>query len=342
MARSLEIARNTRPHPNPRVGAVVVDANGVIVGEGNHIGPGNPHAEVVALRAAGAAALGATIYVTLEPCSHFGRTPPCTEAIIASGVRRAIVAVEDPDERVAGSGIEALRKAGLDVEVGLMEQEARALDPGYFHHRRTGRPMVTLKAAATLDGQVAALDGSSQWITSEEAREDAHWLRAASDAVMVGAGTLRSDDPALDVRLGSYNGPQPVPVIVAGSQLLPPNAKVLARKPIVLSPHSIEGFDTIVVPKDGATDLRLGLEALGERGIVDLLVEGGPKLASALLSAGLVDRMVLYLGAKLAGGVGRPLFDGNFLTLSQSHQVRITRVTKVGADVKLEARLEDV
>ncbi|GBD85677.1 riboflavin biosynthesis protein RibD [bacterium BMS3Abin02] len=341
MARSLDIARGARPHPNPRVGAVVVDVNGESAGEGSHAGPGSPHAEVVALDSAGASARGGTIYVTLEPCTHVGRTPPCVDAIVAAGIRRVVVAVEDPDVRVAGGGIEALRTAGLDVEVGLMEHEAETLDPGYFHHRRTGRPMVTLKAAATLDGQVAALDGSSQWITDEIARMDAHRLRAGADAVMVGAGTLRVDDPRLDVRLEDYTGPQPVPILVAGARPIPPDARLLARDPIVLTPTALKGVDTIVAPGNGVVDLRLGLEALGRRGIVDVLVEGGPRLAASLLSEDLVDRMVLYLGARLAGGAGKTVFAGEFATLSQSRRVRITHISTVGTCVKIEATLED-
>lgn len=341
MARSLDIARDTYPHPNPRVGAVVVDAKGEPAGEGSHAGPGRPHAEVVALNSAGISARDGTIYVTLEPCVHVGRTPPCVGAIVAAGIRRVVVAAEDPDVRVAGKGMEALRAAGLEVEVGVMADEARALDPGYFHHRRTGRPMVTLKAAATLDGQVAALDGSSQWITDEVARKDAHRLRATADAVMVGAGTLRADDPRLDVRLPEYSGPQPVPVLVAGTRPIPVDARLVARDPIVLSPVAIEGLDTIVAPADGAVDLRLGLEGLGRRGIVDLLVEGGPRLAASLLSENLVDRIVLYLGARVAGGAGKTVFEGEFSTLSQSRRVRITHVGTVGVDVKIEAILED-
>jgi len=341
MARSLDIARGARPHPNPRVGAVVVDLDGESVGEGSHTGPGSPHAEVVALDRAGASARGGTMYVTLEPCTHVGRTPPCVDAIVAAGIRHVVVAVQDPDVRVAGGGIEALRTAGLDVEVGLMQQEARALDPGYFHHRRTGRPMVTLKAAVTLDGQVAALDGSSQWITDETARMDAHRLRAAADAVMVGAGTLRADDPRLDARLEDYAGPQPVPVLVAGTRPIPLGARLVARDPIVLTPMAIEGLDTIIAPGNGAVDLRGGLEALGSRGIVDVLVEGGPKLASSLLSENLVDRMVFYLGARVAGGAGKTVFAGRFANLSQSRRVHITHVSMVGPDVKIEATLED-
>jgi len=340
MARSLSLARGTHPHPNPRVGAVVVDREGTFAGEGSHAGPGTPHAEVVALDEAGDAARGGTIYVTLEPCSHYGRTPPCVNAILSAGIRRVVVAVGDPDRRVAGKGIATLRAAGLDVEVGLLQDEATGLDPGYFHHRRTGLPMVTLKVAATLDGQLAALDGSSQWITGDAAREDAHQLRADADAVMVGAGTLRADDPRLDVRLEGYAGPQPVPVLVAGKRPLPPASRLFARKPIVLAPVAIQGMDVIVAPDGDEVDLRAGLMALGERGIVDVLVEGGPTLAASLLSADLVDRIVLYLGALIAGGAGMPMFQAPFLTLGQARKVHITGMMGIGTDIRIEASLE--
>ncbi|MGH8875215.1 MAG: bifunctional diaminohydroxyphosphoribosylaminopyrimidine deaminase/5-amino-6-(5-phosphoribosylamino)uracil reductase RibD, partial [Acidimicrobiia bacterium] len=227
MRRAIDLARPNRTHPNPRVGAVVVAPDGTVVGEGAHPGAGLPHAEALALAAAGDAAAGATLYVTLEPCGHHGRTPPCTETVVASGVRRVVVGVTDPDPRVAGAGLARLRATGLEVTVGVLEAEVEALDPAYFHHRRTGLPLVTLKAAITLDGQAAAQDGTSQWITGPEARADAHRLRAEADALMVGAGTLRVDDPLLTVRLDGYEGPQPVPVVVAGRRPLPASARAL-------------------------------------------------------------------------------------------------------------------
>lgn len=340
MARCLSLARDTHPHPNPRVGAVVVGPDGTLKGQGSHAGPGTPHAEVMALQEAGRDARGGTIYATLEPCSHHGRTPPCVDAILAAGIRRVVVGVQDPDSRVAGSGIEQLRAGGLSVEVGVLRSEAIALDPGYFHHRKTGRPFVILKVASTLDGQVAAVDGSSRWITGTVAREDAHRLRARSDAVMVGAGTVRSDNPRLDVRLEGYAGPQPVPIIVVGSKPLPTDALVLARSPIALASAQIEGIDTITAPGPVGVDLTSALQALGERGVIDVLVEGGPTLAASLLAAGLVDRLVLYLGGLLAGGTGRTVFSAPFPTLDDAREVHITAVTPLGNDIKIEAEME--
>jgi diaminohydroxyphosphoribosylaminopyrimidine deaminase/5-amino-6-(5-phosphoribosylamino)uracil reductase len=340
MRRSIELARDCHPHPNPKVGAVIVGTDGSPVGEGAHAGPGSPHAEAVALEQAGEAARGGTLFVTLEPCVHHGRTPPCADAIIAAGVQRVVVALHDPDKRVAGRGIAKLDHAGIDVSVGVGARLAEAMDPGYFHHRRTGRPYVTLKVAATLDGQVAAADGSSRWITSDAARLDAHRLRADSDAVMVGAGTVRSDDPRLDVRLPGYDGRQPTPVIVAGAAPLPPRAKLLGRNPIVLSPTPLEGVTTIVAPGPNGVDLEPALEALGEGGVVDLLVEGGPTLAGSLLRAHLVGKLVIYFGSRLGGGLGRPMFEGTFQRLSEASAVRISTVEQVGDDVRLEAIVE--
>jgi diaminohydroxyphosphoribosylaminopyrimidine deaminase/5-amino-6-(5-phosphoribosylamino)uracil reductase len=330
MTLSLELAGAARPHPNPRVGAVIVGTDGSVAGTGSHAGPGSPHAEVLALDEAGSRAQGATLYVTLEPCVHQGRTPPCVDAIVAAGISRVVLATEDPDSRVSGQGIRRLRDAGIEVVVGVEEDAARQLDRGYFRHRQAGLPWVTLKAAATLDGQVAAADGTSKWITSDAAREDAHRLRAEADAVMVGAGTVRSDDPLLNVRLPGYEGPQPVPVVVAGGQPLPAGARVLAREAIVLRPAR----------DSKCVDLDRGLRSLADQGLLDILVEGGPKLAAALLRDELVNRLVLYLAPSLGGGLGRAMFDGVFPTLSEQHPVEIAGVDLVGSAVRIEAFVE--
>jgi diaminohydroxyphosphoribosylaminopyrimidine deaminase/5-amino-6-(5-phosphoribosylamino)uracil reductase len=347
MAAAIEVAVDSKPHPNPRVGAVVVAPNGELLSSGFHSGPGSPHAEVVALVGAGHAAQGATLVVTLEPCNHQGRTPPCTEAILSAGIQTVVVGALDPDTRVRGGGISRLREAGVTV-VDLDDPAARALDLGYFHHRETGMPRVTLKSAMTLDGQVAARDGTSQWITSGATREDAHRLRAASDAVMVGAGTLLEDDPRLDVRLLDPKGPQPRPVVVAGRRELPVAARLFGRDPIVYAtqPQALPGGEMVVVGRTGSRDLvseddRVDLGAvlkdLGARDTVDLLVEGGPTLAGALWSAGLVDRVVFYVGAKLAGGAGRGVFGRAFETLGDARDVAITDVTRIGDDLRIEA-----
>ncbi len=342
MREAIALAAATRPHPNPRVGALVLDASGQTVGRGAHAGPGFPHAEVVALGEARERAAGGTLIVSLEPCDHTGRTPPCTEAVIGAAVARVLVGAEDPDPRVAGRGIARLRAAGVEVRVGVALREAEALDPGYFHHRRTGRPLVTLKAALTLDGWSAAADGSSRWITSEEARADGHRLRAAADAVMVGAGTLRADDPVLSVRLPGYSGQQPRPVVVAGRRQLPAGARIWERYPLVIAPGPVDcPGEVVVVPGPDGVDPVGALAALGERGLLDVLVEGGPSLAGSLLRADLIDRGVFYLGARLGGGVGKPALAGAFTTLAESRPARIQAVAGVGPDVRIEFTLED-
>jgi diaminohydroxyphosphoribosylaminopyrimidine deaminase/5-amino-6-(5-phosphoribosylamino)uracil reductase len=339
MAQAAEITAGTYPHPNPRVGALVVASDGSIAATEAHFGPGEGHAEAVALEVAGAAARDGTVVVTLEPCNHRGRTPPCTEAIIAAGVKTVVIGACDPDARVRGSGIARLREAGIEV-IELDSAAARAVDPGYFHHRETGRPRVTLKTAMTLDGQVAALDRTSQWITSEAARADGHRLRAASDAVLVGAGTVIADDPLLDVRLPEYSGPQPRPIIVVGRRPLPDSARLLSRDPLVYSsqPRVID-TDTVVVEGPTGVDLETVVKDLGARGVVDLLVEGGPTLAAGLLRRRLIDRMVVYVGAKLAGGAGFNPFALPFETLGNAVPVEIVDVERLGGDLRIEATI---
>lgn len=336
MLEAIALAADTMPHPNPRVGCVILDVGGDVVGRGFHTGPGDPHAEIVALAEAGKRVAGGTVVVTLEPCDHHGRTPPCTEAIIRSEASRVVIGAVDPDRRVSGAGIGALRRAGLQVITGVETDAAEALDPGYFHHRRTGFPLVTLKVASTMDGQVAAADGTSKWITSEEARLDGHVLRSRSDAVLVGAGTVIADDPGLDVRIDGYEGHQPRPVIVAGSRPLPADAKVIRGDAIVFGPTAATlPVEVISLPGPGGVDLTAMLRHLGDSGVVDLMVEGGPTLASALLAAGLVDRLVLYLAASLGGGTGRPVFAGTFATLSDAVPLEITSITQIGPDMRV-------
>lgn len=340
MDEAVRLAASHHAHPNPRVGAVVLDREGAVAGRGAHQGPGHPHAEIVALSEAGESARGGTLLVTLEPCDHHGRTPPCTDAIIESGLVRVVVGAVDPDGRVAGRGIARLRDAGLSVTAGGHADRVEAIDPGYFRHRRTGRPRVTLKWASTLDGQVAAADGTSQWITSAATRRDAHLLRATADAVMVGAGTVRVDDPRLTVRLEGYDGPQPRAVVVAGSSPLPPTAAVFTRDPIVYSPspRDLPG-EVVVAGRDGRVDLDAVVADLGKREMLDLLVEGGPVLAHSLLEAGLVERVVVYLAAGLAGGVGRPAVAGTFPTMGAQTRLEISEVRRIGPDVRVDAEV---
>lgn len=305
--------------PNPWVGCVVVsakDPDQIFVGA--TAPPGGPHAEVVALGGAGEGhSRGATLFTTLEPCAHHGRTPPCTEAILAAGVARVVVGLEDPDPQVAGRGIAALRAAGLAVTVGTgAEAVAEQLAP-YLKHRRTGRPWVVLKLAASLDARIAAPDGSSRWITGPEARRDAHLLRARADAVLVGAGTVRADDPELTVRLdGEPAARQPLRVVLGTA---PAEARV---RPAL----ELKG------PLDDV------LDELGGRGVLSLLVEGGASVAHDFHAAGLVDRYVLYLAPLLFGGDDAlPLFSGSGAgTIGDVWRGKVMSVTVLGDDLRVE------
>lgn len=338
MRRALELARDHRTHPNPRVGSVLVSSAGDVLGEGAHLGAGEPHAEVVALSTAGADAAGGTLYVTLEPCTHHGRTPPCVDAILEAGVRAVVVGMVDPDEKVSGTGISRLRSAGVDVTTDYLAEEVAALNGAYIHHRLTGLPRVTLKWAMTLDGAVAAADGTSQWISSERAREDSHHLRADADAVVVGAGTVRADNPSLDVRIDRYDGPQPTPVIVAGSGDLPAGAAIWSREPLVFStrPLPVPSGELIVVEGETMPAPEAVCRALGDRGHLEVLVEGGPTLASAWWRAGVVNRGVVYLSGLIGGGEGRTPMGGVFDTLGSAQIVSITGVRSLGTDYRVD------
>jgi diaminohydroxyphosphoribosylaminopyrimidine deaminase/5-amino-6-(5-phosphoribosylamino)uracil reductase len=313
MRRAVEAASGARivAHPNPWVGAVVDP--GMFVGATS--APGAAHAEVAALAAAGDSARGATLYVTLEPCCSFEgkRTPPCVDAVIAAGIARVVVGLVDPDPRVAGKGIARLRAAGIDVEVGVCEDDVRAQLAPYVVHRTTGRPYVLLKLAATLDGRTAAPDGSSRWITGDEARVDAHRLRAESDAVVVGAGTVRSDDPSLTVRH------------VAGRD---PRRVVLGTAPAAAKVHPCDEVDG---------DLGELLDRLGAEGVVQVLVEGGASVAAAFHREGLVDRYVVYLAPALFGGDdGRGLFAGpGAATIDDVWRGRLVETERLGDDLKV-------
>ncbi len=311
-----------RTSPNPWVGAVVVPAGDSATFVGATAPPGGPHAEVEALRAAGARARDGVLYVTLEPCAHQGRTPPCTDAIVAAGIRRVVVGIEDPDAHVQGAGIAALRAANVEVEVGVAADEIGEQLAAYRHHRATGRPWVVLKLATTLDGRSAAPDGTSRWITGEAARLDVHRLRARSDAVLVGAGTVRADDPGLTVRLPAddplFRGPDAQPLrVVLGTP--PPGAAV--------EPALAVGGDLGDV-----------LDELGGRGVLQLLVEGGARVAHEFHAAGLVDRYVLYLAPALFGGSdARPLFEGpGAATMADLWRGRLCSLTSLEGDIRLE------
>ncbi|MEX0796995.1 MAG: bifunctional diaminohydroxyphosphoribosylaminopyrimidine deaminase/5-amino-6-(5-phosphoribosylamino)uracil reductase RibD [Acidimicrobiia bacterium] len=336
LRRTFELAPGHHTHPNPGVGALVVK-DGVVVGEGFHSGPGNDHAEVVALAAAGDDARGSDLYVSLEPCSHQGRTPACVDAVLAAGIARIVIGIEDPDPKVSGSGVAALRDAGVEVVLSDQPADAEAVDPAYFHHRRTGLPRVTAKFAMTLDGSVAASDGTSQWITSPEARQDAHVLRSQVDAVVVGAGTLRSDDPRLDVRLDGYHGPQPRPVIVAGSGSLPAESQIWGLNPLVITAEggSAPGGEILEISGGAPPAPALVAAALGDMGYLDILLEGGPTLLAAWWAAGVITRGYAYVAAKVGGGAGITPLAGSFGNIEDARDVEIFDVQSVGPDVRI-------
>lgn len=339
MREALSLTTGTQPHPNPRVGAAVV-SEGQIVGTGAHREAGEPHAEVIALHDAGLRTRGSTLYVTLEPCSHHGRTPPCVKAIVDAGIERVVIGALDPDERVNGSGVRELRAAGIETAHGVLEDEVEASDPGYFHQRRTGLPLVTLKMAMTLDGQIAAADRTSQWITGPEAREDGHRLRAESDVVVVGTGTVLDDDPRLNVRLADYHGRQPRPVVIAGTRSLPGDAAVFDRDALVYTRDSADlPGEQVVVGGTNGVDLAAAFKDLGTRGYLSALVEGGATLARSLVAARRVDRLVLYYGARLGLGRGLAAFAGTFSTLEDAVRVDIEDVERLGSDLRIDAKV---
>lgn len=314
-ARALATSVQGSTAPNPWVGSVVVTTEGQCF-EGATAPPGGRHAEVAALAAAGTAAAGATLYSTLEPCAHTGRTGPCTDAIVAAGIARVVVGIVDPDPLVAGRGVAALEAAGIEVSVGLDGDEiADELAP-YLKHRRTGRPWVVLKLAQTLDGRTAAPDGSSRWITGDEARRDGHRLRARSDAVLVGAGTVRADDPALTVRLDPPPDRQPLRVVLGSA---PADARA---RPVL----ELEGEPAEV------------LDELGRRGVLQLLVEGGPRVAHDFHAAGVVDRYVFYVAPALLGGDdGHPVLRGQGApTMADVWRGRVVSVAQLGDDLRVE------
>jgi diaminohydroxyphosphoribosylaminopyrimidine deaminase/5-amino-6-(5-phosphoribosylamino)uracil reductase len=327
MALALRLAERGlgQTWPNPTVGCIVV-RDGRIIGRGWTQPGGRPHAEVEALARAGAGALGASAYVSLEPCAHYGRTPPCTMALLHAGVRRVVVAVNDPDPRVDGKGIAQLSQAGVEVEVGLLRAEAEALNAGFFSRIRRGRPLVTLKLASSLDGRIATRSGASRWITGEAARARAHLLRASHDAIMVGSGTALADDPALTCRLPGLEPRSPLRVVLdsrlrlsASSRLaigardvptwLVTSEQAPAARGRVLERAGVRLLRVAAAP-EGGLDLARVLAMLAKEGLSRVLVEGGAELAGALLRARLVDRLVWFQAPLVIGGDGLPAVAG--------------------------------
>ena len=358
MDEALALARRAlgRTAPNPAVGALVV-RDGEVVGRGWTRPPGGPHAEAVALAGAGELASGATLYVTLEPCSHHGRTPPCADGIVAAGIARCVVAVTDPFPAVNGAGIARLRAAGVAVEVGLREHEATDLNAGFFARVRTGRPLVLAKYAMTLDGRIATRAGHSRWITGEAARAAAHGMRDRVDAVAVGAGTVAADDPVLTTRLPAHlagdGGPHhPLRVVADGRGRSPLSARLFgpglpgrtlvattrAAEPEWIAALAARGLPIEVCGDGPMVDLALLLNRLGERGVTTLLVEGGGRLLGALFDGGLVDRVAAFVAPVVVGGAAAqgPVGGVGVARMGEAVRLADVRWRRLGDDVLLE------
>ncbi|MGI4791857.1 MAG: bifunctional diaminohydroxyphosphoribosylaminopyrimidine deaminase/5-amino-6-(5-phosphoribosylamino)uracil reductase RibD [Janthinobacterium lividum] len=359
MRRALRLAALGRhASPNPMVGCVVVDAAGLIVGEGWHPMAGQPHAEVFALRQAGELARGASAFVTLEPCAHHGRTPPCADALLAAGIRRVVAAMADPDIRVAGQGLERLRGGGVAVSVGLMEAEARALNAAYIKHRVMGLPWVVLKTAMTLDGKIATASGDSKWITSSIARKAVHrQLRDRCDAILTGAGTVLADDPSLTTRLMHKIGRSPWRIVVDSRLRTPLDSQIVQlagadgrtvvatlanADPKHRAALEARGCQVVVCSAvDGRVDIIDLMHQLGTRGdIIGVLIESGGQLAASLLAANLVDRWLAFIAPKVVGGTDAP---GPVATLglnlmADAKLVQFQKIRRCGPDIVIDAR----
>ncbi|MEL0168298.1 MAG: bifunctional diaminohydroxyphosphoribosylaminopyrimidine deaminase/5-amino-6-(5-phosphoribosylamino)uracil reductase RibD [Pseudomonadaceae bacterium] len=360
MGRALMLAERGvyTTEPNPRVGCVLV-ADGQIVGEGWHVRAGEGHAEVNALAQAGDKARGATAYVTLEPCSHFGRTPPCADALVKAGVSRVVAAMQDPNPQVAGNGLNRLREAGIDVSCGLLEAQAQALNPGFIKRMQQGLPWVRVKLAMSLDGRTAMASGESKWITGPAARADVQRLRARSGAVVSGADSVLLDDSALTVRASELGLPadeaaaaaarQPLRVLVDSLRRVPLDQRFFRETgPTLVISTSAEqaaedyraaGSELLAVPgADGKVDLHAVLRTLAERGCNEVLVEAGAGLSGAFWRAGLVDELIVYMAPRLLGSQARPLMQLPFESMSEAMDVDIVDMRAIGQDWRITAR----
>lgn len=352
MKLAIELAGETKGQtsPNPVVGAVVVKEN-QIVGMGAHLKAGEPHAEVHAIRMAGEKAKDATIYVTLEPCSHYGRTPPCADLIIKSGIKRVVIASVDPNPLVAGGGIKKLCDAGITVDVGVMQKEAEKLNDVFFHYISTKRPYVTLKSATSLDGKIATVTGESQWITGEEARQDVHRYRHEHDAILVGVGTVLKDDPSLTTRLPS-GGKNPIRVILDSQLRTPLQSKVvsdsLAETWIITAQAPSKDTLAPFLSKKNVKVIPLGqnkieiadlLNLLGEKGVTSLFVEGGSEVNWSFIQSKLVNQIIMYIAPKLIGGSLAPTSIGGegFERINEVLELSIQSVEMLGGDLKIVA-----
>lgn len=353
MAEALRLAERGlyTTDPNPRVGAVVVK-DGKVIGRGFHRKAGEAHAEVLALKEAGAAAHGATLYVTLEPCSHQGKTPPCADAVKAARIARVVAAMTDPNPKVSGQGFEILRGAGIEIAQGLMENESRALNPGFISRMTRGRPWVRSKLAVSLDGRTALATGESKWISGEASREDVHRWRARSSAVVTGIGTLLKDDPTLNVRLpGEWR--QPIKVVVDTYLSTPVDARIFKQNPddvyiatTVADPEEHEllakaGANIQVFPEKagGMMDMKLVLEILAELECNEVLVEAGAGMNGPLLAAGMLDEIILYMAPNVLGDTARGMFTLPPLAgMQERREFEITDLRKIGNDLRLILR----
>ncbi|WP_097192768.1 bifunctional diaminohydroxyphosphoribosylaminopyrimidine deaminase/5-amino-6-(5-phosphoribosylamino)uracil reductase RibD [Pseudomonas lundensis] len=355
MARAIELARKGlyTTHPNPRVGCVIV-RDGQVVGEGWHVRAGEPHAEVHALRAAGELARGATAYVTLEPCSHHGRTPPCAEGLVTAGVARVVAAMQDPNTEVAGRGLKRLTDAGIDVRCGVLETQARALNQGFLKRMEHGLPFVRVKLAMSLDGRTAMASGESQWITGPAARSAVQRLRAEASVVITGADTVLADGARLTVRADELGldaeqtalvmSRPPLRVLIDGRLRVPLDAPFFKAGPALVAtcvPPAGQyrtGPECLVIPgENGQVDLRQLLVALAARGVNEVLVEAGPRLAGAFAEQGLVDEYQIFIAAKFLGSTARPLLELPLTRMSEATELKIIDMRAVGDDWRVTA-----
>ncbi len=347
MSRALELARRGlfTTDPNPRVGCVIVN-QGEIVGEGWHQFAGEPHAEIHALMAAGERARGSTVYVTLEPCSHHGRTPPCADALVNQSVARVVAAMEDPNPLVSGNGLRRLSQAGIETQSGLFTDEAARLNPGFIKRMQTGRPLIRSKIGMSLDGRTAMASGESQWITGPDARRDVHRLRARSSAIVTGSGTLTADDPALTARLDNYPAAikQPARILLDSTLRCPRQAKVFDAHGewhiLTLCSPSEEDQASVHTLRATPSGLGLDLDAvadwLGLSGFNEVLFECGAILNGSLLASGIVDEWIIYMSPKILGDQGRGIFKLPQLEqLADAPQLRLTESRQVGEDIRL-------
>lgn len=344
-ARALELALQAdfRTSPNPMVGAVVLDREGHLAGEGFHKGPGQPHAEEEALAQAGERAKGGTLYVNLEPCTHTHRTPNCADAVIESGIYRTVISMIDPDERVRGAGVKALESARVRTTVGVHAERAQTLNEFYVKHRLTGRPFVTAKFAMSLDGKIATRAGESRWITGEEARNHGHRLRSQHDAILVGINTVVADDPELSARLDGEEPRQPLRIVLDSQLRIRQSARVVGAHTLIatIKPGRVGLAEVLKLPatEDGRVSLPDLLDELGKRNLISLLVEGGGEVHAAFFAAKLVDKIYAYIAPKLIGGKGAPGPLGGLGIEHLNDAARLSDVdfTRLGDDILISA-----